>query len=241
MSLDLFRPMDPVGSGRLEPRVLLVVCCRAVSSTGALELTLESLQEQREEPADIVLVAPVTATAVRATAAARGLQVIDDPGTGLAAAVNAGLAAAAAGRSYVSWLLAGDALLPGALAVAVAALEAHPAAVIAHGGCRFVDDEDGYLFTSCAGRRPRSFVAWAQHRSAQPAALFRSAAIRAAGGLDETLTHAATLALLLRLRQRGVFVDTERTLAVVRRPSAAERSAAAAEERSVLRAGGSRA
>jgi hypothetical protein len=237
MSLDLFRSMDSVGSGPLEPRVLLVVCLREGSPADPLELTLASLREQREEPADVVLVAPATATEVRRKAADRGMQLIDDPGTGPAAAVNAGLTGARPGPSYASWLIEGDVLLPGALAVAVAALEAHPSAVVAHGGCRFVDDEDGYLFTSCAGRRAGSLAAWAQHRAAQPAALFRLTAIRRAGGLDEELTQAATLDLLLRLRRHGAFVDTERTLAVVRLPSATERSAAAAQERVVLRAG----
>jgi hypothetical protein len=237
MSLDLFRPMDSVGSEPVEARVLLVVSCCPGSTVDQLELTLDSVREQREETADVVVVAPPSATAVRLPAAAHGLQVVDDPGTGVAGAVNAGLAAARREPVYVSWLLAGDLLLPGALAVAVASLESHPGAVVAHGGCRFVDDEDGYLFTACAGRLARSLVAWGQHRSTQPAALFRLAAIKVVGGLDEGLTHAATLDLLLRLRRHGAFVDTERTLAVVRRPSDTDRSAAVAEERAVRRSG----
>src|SRR4051794_36527417 len=216
MSLDhLAESVRPAGTSTA--RVLLVV-----PTTGRrpelLERTLNSLVDQPGESADIVVVAPVDATAARQLVADRivggyPVRVIDDPGRGLAAAVNAGFAAAGPGHRYGNWIGEDDVLLPGALRVACAELDAHPDAVLVYGDCQHVDSDGEYLFTTRTGRNPGWLMTWGPDLLSQPAALFRLDALARVGHLDEGLQHAMDLDLLLKLRRAGRFVATNRTLA----------------------------
>src|SRR4051794_11029899 len=95
-------------AGTTTARVLLVV-----PTTGhrpeLLRRTLDSLFDQAGEPADVVVIAPLDATAVRRELADRAadgypVRVIDDPGLGLAAAVNAGFRTAEPGHRYGNWI-----------------------------------------------------------------------------------------------------------------------------------------
>jgi hypothetical protein len=217
MSLDL----SPQDAGALHdvvpgvPRVLIVVPTFG-KRMRLLEATVDSLLDQPAEPADVVLVTHQDAEQARALADRYGLRVIDDPGRGLAAAVNAGLAAAGPQHLYGNWIGEDDVLLPGALAVAAACLDSDPSAVVAYGDCRYLSDGGRYLYTPHAGRLAGWMITWGLDRVAQPATLLRLAAVAAEGGLDESLQHAMDLDLLLRLRRRGRFVSTGHTLAAFR-------------------------
>ncbi|HEY6797976.1 MAG TPA: glycosyltransferase family A protein [Kineosporiaceae bacterium] len=206
---------------------------------GNLERALGSLLEQRPEPVDAVVVLPAGAAVARDAAGRRGVRVLDDPGRGLAAAVNAGLSVAAVSHRYVTWLGDADVLLPGAVATASAVLDRDPEAVVAYGDCRYLTPEGEYLLTSNAGGTVRQFVGLGLGRPTPPAALFRLDAVTAVGRLDETLVYATDLDLLLRLHRRGRFAATGRTLAVSRwdtpTPTPVQRSTALAETRQVLR------
>lgn len=216
MSLDhLAESVRPAGTTTV--RVLLVV-----PTTGRrpelLERTLDSLLDQAGEPADVVVVAPVEATAARLAVADRvadgyAIRVIDDPGRGLAAAVNAGFATAGPDHRYGNWIGEDDVLLPGALRVACAELDAHPDAVLVYGDCQHVDSDGEYLFTTRTGRNPGWLMTWGPDLLSQPAALFRLDALARVGYLDEGLQHAMDLDLLLKLRRNGRFVASNRTLA----------------------------
>jgi glycosyltransferase involved in cell wall biosynthesis len=194
-------------------RVLVVVmACR--DDVGCLARALDSVDVQTDEPADVVVVLPDVAQSCREMAGRRGLRVVTDPGRGLAAAVNTGLGEARPGHQYVTWLGLDDEFLPGALAVAAERLEARPDAVLAYGGCRYVGEGEEYLFTSHDGALSRLRLSWGGDGPMQPAVLARLSAVRAVGGLAEQSSRTADVGLLLRLRRRGAFVGTDRTLAV---------------------------
>jgi GT2 family glycosyltransferase len=239
MSLELSPRGAPVRTGDpVAPRVLLVVPTFG-RRMPLLEATLDSLLDQAAEPADLVMVTPVDAADARALAGRSGVPVIDDPGRGLAAAVNAGFAQAGPAHRYGNWIGEDDVLLPGALAVAVARLDADPQAVVAYGDCRYLSDRGRYLYTPHAGRLAARVLAWGPDRIAQPATLLRLDAVAAVGGLDESLRHAMDLDLLLRLRRQGGFVDTGHTLAAFRwrdrAATAPQRAESAAESEQVRR------
>jgi GT2 family glycosyltransferase len=197
-------------------RVLVVVPARGDRLDG-LARALASVAGQHPEPADVVVVLPADAGAARALARERGARIVDDPGRGLAAAVNAGWAAAEPRHRYLTWLSPDDEVLPGALPLAVRALETRPRAVLAYGDCRYVGEDGEYLLTPHDGVLTRSRLAGFGNAPAPSATLLRRSEVEAVSGLDETLTGAADLDLFLRLRRRGPVVATGRTLAVFHR------------------------
>ena len=239
MSAKLRAPVEPGRTAERASagaRVLLVVPTSG-RHPELLEETLRSLLRQHDEPAEIVLVARREAVEARELAARLGVAVVDDPGRGFAGAVNAGLALARPGHVYGNWIGEHDLLLPGALMVAAARLDARPEAVLAYGDCRLVTDEGHYFRTPHIGRYARWLLPWGPTLLAQPAALFRLADVAEVGYLDESLRHAMDLDLLLRLRRRGGFEPTGRTLATFRLPSQrttqAQRIEAAREDEQV--------
>jgi hypothetical protein len=232
MSVESCLPVQAARSADAANRVLLVVttCGR---QPGLLKETLGSVLGQRDEPADDVLVAPREALATRELAAGLGVTVLDDPGRGPAAAVNAGFSLAMPNHLYGNWIGEQDLLLPGAVAVAAARLDARPTAVLTYGDCRLLTAEGHYFCTPHLGWSTGWSMTWRSTRWAQPAALFRLAAIAEAGWLDESLRYAADLDLLLRLRRLGRFEPSRRTLAVSRpdpEPATADHRAKAARE-----------
>ncbi|MDX6204504.1 MAG: hypothetical protein QOF39_561 [Frankiales bacterium] len=180
-----------------------------------LNLTLQSLADQPDEPADVVVVVPAEATEARAIASASGARLVDDPG-GMTAAINVGFALAEPRHLYGNWIGDDDLLAPGALAAAAKALDGDSAAVVAFGHCDYIDSDGGRLFTSKAGRLAPWLMTWGPDLVPQPGALFRLAALRQVGLLDPSLSFAMDLDLLLRLRSKGRFVNTGTTLASFR-------------------------
>ena len=121
-------------------------------------------------------------------------------GANQAQALNAGFAVA--GGEVFAFLNADDAYLPGAVEAALAALEAKPRAPFVYGEADHVDEAGAIL-----GAYPvQAFDASALARRCivcQPAAFFRAAAFRAAGGFDSGLNYALDYDLWIRLARAG--------------------------------------
>lgn len=196
------------------PRILIIVPTLGRRNS-YLAQTLDSIQAQAEEPADVVVVAPHDATEARQLARDKGATVADDPG-GMAASLNVGIASAGARHAYVNWIGDDDVLTPGSLAFSAALLDATPAAVVAFGACDYIDADGRVLWRSRAGRFAPWLMTWGPNLLPQPGALLRLTAVREAGGLDTSLRYAMDLDLWLRLRRLGRFVSTGRTLAAFR-------------------------
>jgi glycosyltransferase involved in cell wall biosynthesis len=197
-----------------QPRVLIVLPTLG-RRPELFSLTLRSILEQTDEPADVVVVLPADATEVRALATAAGAKVVDDPG-GMSAAINAGLAQARAQHVYANWIGDDDLLAGGSLRTTAAILDADPGAVAAFGYCDYIDGEGHRLFTSRAGRLAPWLMTWGPDLVPQPGALFRLDTVRAVGLIDPDLHYAMDLDLLLRLRRRGRIVNAKTTLASFR-------------------------
>jgi GT2 family glycosyltransferase len=117
----------------------------------------------------------------------------------------------------VNWLGDDDLLAVGSLAAAARALDADPSATVAFGYCDYIDDEGRRLLTSRAGWIAPWLMTWGPDLVPQPGALFRWSAVAAVGGgLDESLSYAMDLDLLLRLRRRGRLVNCRCVLASFR-------------------------
>jgi GT2 family glycosyltransferase len=208
-------PTVPAPDAQAAARVLLVIPTLG-RRVDLLRQTLESIRDQVPHRADVVIVCPPDAEEAVKLGAEFGARVVDDPGGGMTAAINAGLAQPEPSNVYVNWIGDDDLLTPGSLAATVGALDADPAAVVAFGYCDYIDTAGRVLFTSRAGTLAPWLMTWGPDLVPQPGALFRLAAVREVGGLDPTLSYAMDLDLMLRLRRRGTFINTGRTLSCFR-------------------------
>ena len=170
-----------------------------------LRQTLESIRNQSVE-ADITIVTPETAQEARGLAQEFTANVLDDPGS-LPAAINLGVSQALPHHRYVNWLGDDDLLTADSLQVCVTAMSAHPRGALVYGACRYIDNAGRELWVSKAGKWADRILSWGPDLIPQPGMLIKKSAWDSVGGVDETLSHAFDLDLLLKLRNLGNFVS----------------------------------
>ncbi|GAA4408601.1 hypothetical protein GCM10023168_26270 [Fodinibacter luteus] len=196
-------------------RKVLAVVPTLGERTDTLGPALASLTAQDGVECTVVVVAPEDAVEARRIAVAHGGLVVDDPGRGLGAAVNAGIAAARDER-YFAWIGDDDAMRPGGLRTLVGLLERAPDAVVAYGGCEYMNHEGHVFAISRLGRLATWVLPWGPDLIPQPASLTRLDHLRAVGPFDESLRFVMDLDMFLRLRRRGRFVSTRHPVATYR-------------------------
>ncbi len=179
-----------------------------------LRQTLESIRNQQVE-VDITVVTPVSATAARALAHEFNARVMDDPGS-LPAAINLGVFEAGGQHRYVNWLGDDDLLTDQSLESTIGALKATPRAVVAYGSCRYIDPQGKELWISRAGKWADRILAWGPDLIPQPGMLVRKEAWDLVGGVDESLSHAFDLDLLLKLKNQGEFTPVDQVVSCFR-------------------------
>jgi GT2 family glycosyltransferase len=205
---------NPWVAGPSGPRILLVIPTLGRRNELMVQ-TIESIKQQEGESADVIVVCPREAAQARRIAAEYGAAVADDPGS-MAGALNVGMAHALPRHVYVNWIGDDDLLRPGALAATARALDEHPQARLAYGGCDYIDAAGRVLWTNRSGRYASWVMRWGPDLIPQPGALFRLEDVAEVGGMDPTLAYAMDLDLWLRLHRLGPFVYTGRTLAAFR-------------------------
>ena len=198
-----------------------------------LESTLLSCEKlAREIPTTVVMVAPTWAIEARALGSRFGVTVVDDPGTGMADAVNAGLGVRSTEDFYV-WVGDDDELVaPGILAL-MESMGDRPSAVVASGQCDYINDAGIVIGRSKAGPLAKALLAWGPNFIPHPGTLVRLDALEAVGGFDSSLSYALDLDVFLKLRRMGDFLSIPSISARFRWHSAsatvADRSASARE------------
>lgn len=192
-------------SSNPEARVLLVVATLGQRPEYLTE-TLTSIRFQGA-PADIVIVAPVSAPGIEETARQFGARLIPDPGS-LTKAINLGINSRLPQHEYVNWLNDDDLLTPGSLTLTTKLLDSHPRATVVYGACQYIDSAGRDLWVSKAGPWAERILTFGPDLIPQPGMLIRAHAWGEVGGLNETYELAFDLDLLLRLRRVGPFVHT---------------------------------
>jgi GT2 family glycosyltransferase len=173
-----------------------------------LAQTLESVDAQRASvDLTLVVVSPPGATAARELAARHGAVLVDDPKAGISAAINCGLRARTDER-YYAWIGDDDLFLDGGLGLLREMLESNERAVVAYGGCRYIDPEGRTVWTSAMGRLAVFLLPWGPDLIPNPSAMIRFDALEAIGGFDESLRFAMDLDAFLSLRKHGRFLAT---------------------------------
>lgn len=200
--------MEGVSTLKTGARDILVVLPTLGDRLEMLERALQSVAIQADSDAvHLVVVTPRDKEQARQRALAFGASLVDDPGAGMSAAINAGLALATSEEYYI-WLGDDDAYAPGGLAVLRKLLDQDSGAVVAFGACEYVDDDGQVVWTSRAGALATRILGYGPNLIPHPAALIRLDALREVGGYDETLNLAMDLDVFLKLKGRGRFLST---------------------------------
>ncbi|WP_431279743.1 glycosyltransferase [Leifsonia poae] len=187
---------------------ILVVLPTLGDRIDTLRETLDSVDAQRADVAlTLVVIAPPSATEARALAAEHGAVIVDDPKTGISAAINRGVAARD-GESYYAWIGDDDMFRAGGLARLKAMLDKDESAVLAYGGCEYIDPSGKILATSNAGGLAKVLLAWGPDLIPHPGTMIRLDALDAIGGFDEDLKYSMDLDAFLKLRRHGRFIWT---------------------------------
>jgi GT2 family glycosyltransferase len=181
-----------------------------------LRETLATVDAARTEvDLTLAVVLPGSATEARALAVAHGAVVAQDPRRGISEAINAGIALAT-DEEYYAWIGDDDLFRPGGLLTLRRLIEARPDAVVAYGGCDYIDPSGRVIGTSRAGRAAEWLLPWGPDLIPHPGSLIRLEALRAVGCFDAELKYAMDLDAFLKLRKRGAFVCTRQPVSAFR-------------------------
>ena len=195
---------------------ILVVLPTLGDRIETLTETLKAIEAQRQDVhLTLVVVAPVRATLARTLAREYGAKIVDDPGTGISEAINCGLRARR-GETFYAWMGDDDLFRPGGLRTLQDLLQANPGAVLAFGGCDYIDAEGHVLALSNAGRLATFLLSWGPDLIPHPGTMIRLDALQRIGGFDPHLRYAMDLDAFLRLRAWGTFVWTRETVSAFR-------------------------
>ena len=186
---------------------LLVVLPTLGDRLEFLEATLRSCKELAEQvPTTVAMVVPVRAEPARALGRHYGAVLIDDPGTGMADAVNAGLGASSTENFYV-WVGDDDELVPAGVVALMKALEEQVSAVVAYGHCEYIDVAGRVIGHSKAGALATLVLPWGPNLIPHPGTVVGLDALEAVGGFDSSLSYALDLDVFLKLRRVGGFIS----------------------------------
>lgn len=194
-----------------EPQVLVVLPTLG-DRIESLRETLATVDEQRSDVGlTLVVVAPPNATEARALAAEFGAVVIDDPKKGISEAINCGLAVRTT-ETYYAWIGDDDIFRPGGLATLKNILDARGDAVLAFGGCDYIDPEGRTISVSNAGALAIFLLPWGPDLIPHPGTMVRLDDLEQIGGFDTSLKFAMDLDAFLTLRSHGKFAFTRQSV-----------------------------
>jgi GT2 family glycosyltransferase len=180
------------------------------------EYLLENLESLRRAGRCVVaVVRPPSASGIDDGLRERVDLFVDDPGNGLAAAINCGMTALPADVAFATWLGDDDLLTDDSLDIARDAL-VKSGAVAVFGQCQYIDGTGAPLWLNRSGRWAVPLMRFGPQLVPQPGSLFRRGAFDRVGRLNEELRWAFDLDLFLRLREVGPFTYVPKPLAQFR-------------------------
>ncbi|MDP4972421.1 MAG: hypothetical protein NWP95_02820 [Pontimonas sp.] len=190
----------------MAPAAFLVVLPTLGDRLEFLEMTLRSCRDLAGlVPTTVAMVVPTGAVEARALGSQYGVVLIDDPGSGMADAVNAGIGARTTEEFYV-WVGDDDELVPQGVAALMEALGNRPSAVVAYGHCDYIDGTGSVIGRSKAGPLATALLPWGPNLIPHPGTIVRLDALEAVGGFDSRLSYALDLDVFLKLRRVGDFI-----------------------------------
>ena len=181
------------------------------------EFLLQSLASIRSAgSATIHIIAPESAKLATVLDPSSYDALIFDPGTGLSAAIDAGLRSFPSSVRYINWLGDDDLLTEGSLDHALGILVDNPSIALVYGRCEYIDGHGTSLWLNKSGSYAKYLMRCGPQLVPQPGSLMRRDMYEQIGGLNHRYKWAFDLDLLIRLSRVGKLQFTPRTLAKFR-------------------------
>ena len=155
--------------------------------------------------AHISVVRPERASAIDQALEGKVDSIVDDPGRGLAHAINTGINCLPTNVKYSTWLGDDDRLVEGSLLKVSMYLDEKFDAAFVFGQCQYIDASGQKLWLNKSGKWTEPLMLCGPQLIPQPGSLFRRSSFEQVGGLDENLKWAFDLDLFLKLRKVGTF------------------------------------
>jgi GT2 family glycosyltransferase len=130
-------------------------------------------------------------------------QKVNDPGKGLAAAINVGVKSLPQGISIINWLGDDDYINPRSIEAALSVLTAKESTVMVYGSCTYVDQDSRVVWQNRSGAFAAKILSFGPCLVPQPGALIKRTAFDKTGGLNESLGWAFDLDLFIKLSRLG--------------------------------------
>ena len=130
-------------------------------------------------------------------------QIVQDPKSGLAEAINLGMRSLPSSVQYANWLGDDDLLSPNSLHDSSRVLELSPSTVCVYGGCSYIGPNGRVLWVNHSGKYASWLMRFGPQMIPQPGSLFRLKAFNEVGGLNSEYKWAFDLDLLMKFSQIG--------------------------------------
>jgi hypothetical protein len=130
-------------------------------------------------------------------------QIVQDPKSGLAEAINTGMRSLPSSVQYANWLGDDDLLSPESLAITSQTLKNSPNLVCVYGGCSYIGPDGEVLWVNKSGNYAKWLMRIGPQLIPQPGSLFTLNAFRKVGELDSQYKWAFDLDLLLKFSEIG--------------------------------------
>ena len=146
-----------------------------------------------------------------------GVRVLAEPqGVSLAEKINYLFAQLDPSCEYMGWLGDDDLLLPHSIQTSVKALDQNSDAVMAYGGCDYIDPSGKVIGTNSSSEFAATLLHFGPQLIPQPGSLWRREDFEKIGGLSSDFNLAFDFDLFLRLSKQGKLLYVDKTLAQFR-------------------------
>jgi len=170
--------------------------------------TLKSIDLQRKQvDLTLVVVIPDSAKKAKKLALKFGAVIVDDPKEGISSAINTGIAKRTT-EKYYAWMGDDDLFRPNGLYTLKKLLDNSPDAVVAYGGCEYINPDGDVITTNKAGRLALMLLSWGPDLIPHPGSIIKLDSLEKIGLFDSKLKFAMDLDAFLKLRKIGKFVST---------------------------------
>lgn len=199
-----------------EKKRILVVLPTLGDRLDTLRETLDTINLQRNSVSlRLVVVAPSMAREAKELSMKYGAEVVDDPKYGISEAINCGIRMRK-GEEFYAWMGDDDLFRNDGLAKLQSLLDADPLAVVAYGGCDYIDATGKILAQSRAGKLAQILLPWGPDLIPHPGSMIRLDALEQIGLFDQSLKFAMDLDAFLKLKKLGNFVCTREVVSAFR-------------------------
>ena len=195
---------------------ILVVLPTLGDRIDSLFETLISVQNQQKDvDLTISLVLPESAVEARKLGKRFNARIVNDPGTGLSAAINAGIQSKTNETLY-AWIGDDDLFRDGGLAKLLQLYKSDNKIVVSYGGCDYIDPKGSLIATSAAGKFAEYILPWGPDLIPHPGSLISLSALNQIGNFDQNLKYAMDLDAFLKLKKIGRFISTKQSVSAFR-------------------------